>query len=70
MHFHVGRKQVVHHHKPDVLLVALVAEHSKKLWQGCARVLLQVHVVTWEQLLEELCFFQAYSFQDELIVIC
>ena len=69
MHFNIWWKKVVHHYEPDVLLVALVAEHSKKLRQGGARILLQVHVVTGQQLLEEFSFFQTDSFQDELIII-
>ena len=31
MHLDIGREEVVHHREPDVLLVALVAEHAEEL---------------------------------------
>ena len=69
MHFNTRGQQVVHDDQSDVLLVALVAEHPEELGQSCARVLLEVHVVAGQQLLEELRLLHADRLQDELVVI-
>ena len=69
MHFNTRREEVVHDDQPDVLLVALVAEHPEELGESCAWILLEVHVVTREELLEELRLLHADCLQDELVVI-
>ena len=69
MHFNTRGQQVVHDDQSDVLLVALVAEHPEELGQSCARILLEVHVVAGQQLLEELRLLHADRLQDELVVI-
>ena len=69
MHSNTRGKQIVHDDQSDVLLVALIAEHGEELGQGGAGVLLQVHVVAGQQLLQELGLLHADGLQDELIVI-
>ena len=54
VHLDVGRQQVVHHGESDVLLIVHVHVHSEKLGQQGVRILIEVHVVPWQQLLQEL----------------
>jgi hypothetical protein len=39
VHFNTRRQDVVHDRQPDVLLVAVVAEHAEKLGQQGVRIL-------------------------------
>ena len=70
MHLDVGGQQVVHDGEPDVLLVALVDVHAEELGQQRVRVLVQVHVVAGQQLLQELGLLVLHRLQDELVVVC
>ena len=70
VHFDFRWQQVVHDCESDVLLIALVGEHPEKLWQQCVRVLVEVHVVAGQELLEKLRLLVLHRLQDELVVVC
>ena len=69
MHFNIGGEEIVHDCESDVLLVALVAIHPEELGQEGVRVLVQVHVVPGQELLQELGLFVLDGLQDKLVVV-
>lgn len=69
MHLNVGRQEIIHDDDTDVLLVALVHVHPKELWEQCMRILVQVHVVAGQELLQELGLLVLDSLQDEFVVV-
>ena len=69
MHFDGGRKQIIHNNETNVFLVALVAKHPEELWQKCMRVLVQVHVVSGQKLLQKLRFLALHRLDDELVIV-
>lgn len=68
MHAHGAGQQVVHHHDPDVLAPGLHAVQPVELGQQGAGVLVQVHVVSRQELLQELGLLVLHGFDDELVV--
>ena len=69
MHLYGSGQKIVHDDQPNVLLVALIAEHAEEFGESRAGILLQVHVVTGQEFLQELRLLHAHCLQDELIVL-
>ena len=63
------RQQIVHRYQPHIFAVALIAVEAEELWQERSGVLVKVHVVTRQKLLQEFAFFMLHCLDDELIVI-
>ena len=68
MHSKAWWQQVVHDDQADVFGVAAVAVEPEKLGQKRSRILLQVQVISGQQLLKKIGFLVLHRLADEVVV--
>ena len=68
MHSKAGRQEVVHDDETNVFGVAAVAVEPEKLGKKSSRVLLQVQVISGQQLLKEIGLLVLHRLTDEVVV--
>ena len=69
VHFEAAGEQVVHYDNSHVLGVAAITIEPEELGKQRSRVLLQVHVVAGQQLLQEVGLLVLNCLEDEHVVL-